>query len=61
MKDNKEKKPDVFQDAHDDDPEFQAELLAAQKKLIKETNPGLHSVFEKYKNFHKAESDKKED
>jgi len=47
----------ILIDPSDDDPALQEQLLEKQKKLIKETNPELHSVFEKYKNFHKTEED----
>jgi len=57
---DKSKKPDVLEDPSDHDPEFQAKLLEAQKKTIQETNPGLHSVFEKYKNFHKSDTVKED-
>lgn len=56
--DKDKKKQDVFKD--EDGPEFEQKLLEEQRKLIKETNPGLHAVFEKYKNFHKK-SETKED
>jgi hypothetical protein len=39
-------------EAHELDPEFQDQLHEKTKKIIKDSNPGLHSVMEKYKNFH---------
>lgn len=51
----KKKEPSVYIDPQENDPEFEKKLLEAQRKEIEKSNPGLHAVFEKYKNHHKKE------
>lgn len=53
--DKKKQKASVHIDPQDNDPKFEEKLLEAQRKEIERSNPGLHAVFEKYKNHHKKD------